>query len=271
MNDTSSGSSSAGGSTTRQLAWDYTELADAYAYRPNYADAAIDRVLEASQIDRNARVIDLGAGTGHLTIKLAARGLRILALEPNARMRAIGMARTEGLANVCWTDGVMTATSLDGGQFDLATYGSSFGVADYPSTLAEAGRILRPGGAVACLFNHRNLADPIQQAVEELIRSELPDFRHGNRRGDQTHYIDASGLFGPVERIDVEFLHEQATADWVAAWSAHATLRQQAGDRFAQILAGISALVAARCAETIRVPYTTRVWIASLRARSHQP
>jgi ubiquinone/menaquinone biosynthesis C-methylase UbiE len=245
----------------KRLEWDYSTLADSYSQRPNYADAAIDGLLEAAGMGGGDPALDVGAGTGHLTLKLAARDLKVTALEPNPQMRAIGVSRTMRLANVKWHDALMQQTGLPDASFKLVTYGSSFGVAGYEETLREAHRLLRRGGVMASLFNHRDLDDPLQQQIEDLIHREIPGYEYGNRRRDQTAFIATSGLFDRVRQIETPFIHEQNRETWVAAWSSHATLMRQAGDRFPAILKGIDDLVRRHTAGTVRVPYTTRVWI----------
>ena len=247
------------------MEWDYTALADSYSHRPNYADAAIDALVDATDLAAGDPVLDLGAGTGHLTLKLAARNLDVIAAEPNLRMREIGLSRTAGLANVHWRDALMEQTGLPDGAFTLVAYGSSFGVAGYEATLREAHRLLQPGRAMASLFNHRDLDDPLQRKIEALIHREVPGYGYGNRRGDQTAFIEASGLFADVQRIEVPFVHEQSTSAWLAAWSSHATLARQAGSRFLAIVAAIEELVAQEYQDTVRVPYTTRAWIGKRR------
>jgi ubiquinone/menaquinone biosynthesis C-methylase UbiE len=241
--------------------WDYTALAETYSERPTYADTAIDALVQAAALAAGDPVLDLGAGTGHLTLKLVERGLDVTAIEPNQRMREIGVRRTAAWSTVRWHDALMEQTGLPDGSCALAAYGSSFGVADYDATLREAFRVLRPGKPMACLFNRRDLTDPLQMAIEALIHREVPAYRYGPRRDDQASIIAASGLFQQVERIDVPFLHHQSTRTWLAAWASHATLARQAGDRFQAILDAIETLVIQAYPETVQVPYTTQVWI----------
>ena len=119
----------------------------------------------------------------------------------------------------------MTAPSI------LASFGSSFGVADRGATFREAARILRPGGALFLVFNHRDLEDPLQAEIEAFIHREVPAYRYGPRREDQGAVIDGSGLFRVVRRIE-ERVAYPADASWVRAWGSHATLQRQAGERF---------------------------------------
>src|SRR6266852_7178795 len=70
------------------------------------------------------RVCDVGAGTGNLTLPLAAAGLAVVALEPNAAMRALGRQRTAGVARVRWLAACAEATPLGDATCDLVTFGS---------------------------------------------------------------------------------------------------------------------------------------------------
>lgn len=242
--------------------WDYTDLAAAYVKRPDYAGQAIDEVLAKADLHQGARVCDVGAGAGHLTLELAKRGLTVVAVEPNAAMRAKGIERTSGFPDVAWHEGTGEHTGQAAGDFDLVTFGSSFNVTDRPIALRETARILKPPGWFACLWNHRDLDDPIQHDIEEAIRSCIPGYDYGSRREDQTSVIEASGLFGAVHRIDGHVRHEQRVDDCLEAWRSHATLHRQAAERFDEVIDAIGQILAKTHRSAIDVPYTTRVWMA---------
>ena len=248
--------------SARCLEWDYTRLADAYVSRPAYADAAIGEIAELTALPRGARALDLGAGTGHLTIKLAALGWDVLALEPNTAMRAHGVRRTRELRNVRWIDGVMEGTGLAEGSFSACTYGSSFGVVDRLVTLREAARLLEDSGWFACVYNHRVLEDPLQSEIETFIKSRVPHYDYGTRRQEQAEVIAESGLFGSPQRIEAPVAHVRPVDEWITAWRSHATLQRQSGDRFNEIVDGIAAIVARSCTDRVEVPYVTRGWVA---------
>ncbi len=250
--------------------WDYTDLADAYVRRPGYAPRAIDAFLALAGPGATRTVIDLGAGAGHLTAPLAERGGEILALEPNLAMRRHGIARTSAYANVSWMVGRMEDTGLAAGRFSLATCGSSFGVADHAATLREIARLLQPVGWFACLWNYRDLHDPMQREIEAHIKASIPNFQYGARRQDQTPIIQASGLFGDVQIVEAPIQHRVRKTEWIDAWRSHATLQRQAGERFERIVDGITAIVDDANGETLDIPYLTRVWIARRRPASRR-
>jgi ubiquinone/menaquinone biosynthesis C-methylase UbiE len=244
--------------------WDYTDLAPSYGKRPGYAPAAVAALLDAAGAGPGTTACDVGAGTGHLTILLLARGLRVLAVEPNDAMLALGEARTRGGAGVTWHRARGEATGLAPRCCDLVTYGSSFNVVDRGRALRETARILRPGGWLACLWNHRDLSDPLQRAIQEVIHAEVPGYAHGIRRQDQHATIAASGLFGDVRHRAYREEHRLERDEWLEAWRSHATLRRQAGARWPQVVDGIAGLVRARAGTDLVVPYTTALWMARL-------
>lgn len=246
--------------------WDYTTLADAYLNRPDYADAAIDKLLGLAGISKGQPVCDVGAGTAHLTIMLAQRGLKVVAVEPNDAMRAHGIKRTASFPDVRWHEGVGEATGQQAGAFRLVTFGSSFNVTDRPRALAEASRILASKGWFACMWNHRDLDDPIQSAVEGIIRKHLPSYDYGTRREDQTRVIDESALFDKVHYFEGTVRHMQTVADCVQAWRSHGTLQRQAGEKFTAIVDDIAAYLDGLRRNSIGIPYTTRVWAAQKRS-----
>jgi ubiquinone/menaquinone biosynthesis C-methylase UbiE len=243
--------------------WDYTDLARAYLKRPDYADTAVDALLERAAVRRGARVCDVGAGVAHLTLKLLERGLRVVAVEPNDAMRALGRERTAGrYPDAAWFEGTGEETGQPSGSFSLVTFGSSFNVTDRPRALRESVRILLPHGWFACMFNHRDLSDPLQDEIERAIKRQLPEYRYGTRREDQTPAIQQSGLFGKVEVIEGRVVHRQSLCDCLEAWRSHATLERQAGARFASVVDSIASVLDAHGGSVIEIPYTTRIWLA---------
>lgn len=250
-----------------KVQWDYTELAEAYVKRPDYADQAIHRMVEAAGLSPSARICDVGAGAAHLTILLAKQGFAINAVEPNDAMRTNGVRRTSEFPLVKWSEGVGEATGMESAAFELVTFGSSFNVCDRALALQEAHRILKPEGWFACMWNHRDLDDPLQQRIEEIIQSHIQDYAYGSRREDQTAVIDASGLFGPVVYLEGSVTHAVPVADFIEGWKSHGTLHRQSQEMFDAIIEEIGDAVRQHASgEKVSVPYTTRIWMAQKKA-----
>lgn len=245
--------------------WDYTALADAYLERPDYADAAIDAMLAIAGTKKGDKVCDVGAGVAHLTLMLAARGMAVTAVEPNDAMRANGIKRTAKFSDVKWHEGTGEDTGQPNHAYQLVTFGSSFNVCDRPRALKETVRIAQPKGWFACMWNHRDLDDPIQQKIESIIKSRVAGYGYGTRREDQRQVIDDSGLFKGVVHLDGRIMHSQTIDACVEAWRSHATLARQAGDAFASVVKDIDAYLRGLGKSSIEIPYATNIWIAQIR------
>ncbi|HUP82432.1 MAG TPA: class I SAM-dependent methyltransferase [Pirellula sp.] len=243
--------------------WDYTDLANAYLRRPNYSNAAIDAMMAIAGV-RTGTVCDVGAGVAHLTLMLASRGLQVHAVEPNDAMRANGKMRTAALPNVSWFEGTGEHTGQADHAFDLVTFGSSFNVCDRQLAMKESARILKPNGWFACMWNHRQLNDPIQTQIESIIKSEVPKYDYGTRREDQTAIIDSSMLFGRVVHVESGIVHEQSVVECVEAWQSHATLARQAGGSFSRVVSAIEKYLISLKQDKIKIPYSTNIWVAQL-------
>lgn len=245
--------------------WDYTTLAKAYLKRPDYSDSAIDQMIQAAELKANDRVCDVGAGVAHLTLKLVDRDLSVNAVEPNDEMRKYGMQRTSDM-NVEWTEGTGEDTGQESAAFKMTTFGSSFNVTDREATLKEVKRILIDNGWFAAMWNHRNLEDPIQENIENIIKGTIDNYDYGSRREDQSAVIRQSGLFDDVIKIEGAVMHTQSVAEVVEAWRSHATLHRQAGDKFDEIIVRISDYLTELGVDSIDIPYTTRIWMAQLKS-----
>lgn len=245
--------------------WDYTELAEAYLKRPDYAQTAIDEMLKKAGVKAGDMACDVGAGAAHLTSKLLEYGLKVCAVEPNDAMRANGIKRTSRFTDVEWFEGVGENTGMEDNKFDLVTFGSSFNVCDRLEALKETKRILKEGGCFACMWNHRDLDDPLQIEIENVFKEEIDGYSYGTRREDQTEVINQSGLFGPVEYIEGQVIHEILAEDFIEGWKSHGTVQRQSPEKFDLINEKIRKVVEAKGEKYIKVPYTTRIWLAKVK------
>ena len=245
--------------------WDYTNLAEAYLRRPDYAPVAIQEMLARSGVKPGDDACDVGAGAAHLTLELAKAGLNVCAVEPNDAMRANGIKRTKDYPNVSWFEGVGEDTGMEEAKFQLVTFGSSFSVCDRQQALVETNRILKSGGWFACMWNHRDLEDSLQKEIEEIIKRNIPGYQYGTRREDQTAVIEQSGLYKQVEFVSGQVVHHLAAEDFVEGWKSHATVYRQAPALFERIVGEIRDVVASLHQDTVAVPYITRIWMAQVK------
>jgi SAM-dependent methyltransferase len=178
----------------------FASAADLYERaRPSYPQEAIDWLVAQTRLASGSTVVDLGAGTGKLTRLLLPSGARVVAVEPIAEMRA----HIQG-AEVL--DGTAEAMPLPDGSADVVTVAQAFHWFDHDRALPEIHRVLCEGGKLVIVWNMRDLDDPVQRGVEELlrpIRKEVP----GQVLGAWRVPLHRSPLFGPA--TVGEFAYEQ--------------------------------------------------------------
>ena len=235
----------------------FSRSADAYdRARPDYPPAAVAWLAERLGLRPGRTVVDLAAGTGKLTRPLAATGAEVVAIEPVAEMRArIGDAAAGSL------DGTAEAIPLRDASADAVTVAQAFHWFDGPAALAEIHRVLRPGGALALVWNRRPLEDPVHAAIERIIapyRGDAPAHRTGAWRAA----FDATTLFGPLE--ERTFAHSRphdadALADRVGSTSFVAALDD--GPQ-ADVIAAVRALAAEG---PVELPYVCEVLVCDRR------
>lgn len=114
-------------------------------------------VLEMLAPAVGERVLDIGAGPGFLCADLATQvGVTgaVVGLEPSAPMRELATQRMPppGSARVEHVDGDATSLPFPDATFDAVTCTQVYEyVDDMPAALAEARRVLRPGGRLFVL------------------------------------------------------------------------------------------------------------------------
>ena len=235
----------------------FSDRVDDYVrYRPSYPEAAVDHVLAGLHAPR---VVDVGAGTGIWTAQLAARGVRVIALEPNADMRAAAPA----LANVTWQGGTAEATGLADASADLVTVAQAFHWFRAPEAILEFARVLAPGGRLALVWNRRRSDDPFTHGYREAILSVGGELSAETMTFDPG-VIPAGGAFtradrttfAHVQELDREGLHGRARS---------ASYVPKEGPRAVQLRARLDQLFDHHAAPSghVRLHYDCEVWRAT--------
>jgi SAM-dependent methyltransferase len=125
--------------------WARTPFHDAYWY---YRDAFFDLILPA----RPAQCVEIGCGEGRVARDLAARGHRVTGVDTSPTL--LRHAR-EADPSGAYVLADSAALPFPDGCFEAAVaYNSLQVVADMPGTVAEASRVLVPGGHLCVVVSH---------------------------------------------------------------------------------------------------------------------
>jgi SAM-dependent methyltransferase len=135
-----------------------------HAVRPGYPSAAVDWALPGQP----ERVLDLGAGTGILTRSLQQRQLAVVAADPSLSMlRTLAQDLPATSAVVATAEAIALRTAT----VDAVVVGAAFHWFSRPAADAEIGRVLRPGGSAALLWNPVDPAHPLGEIFRQARRS----------------------------------------------------------------------------------------------------
>ena len=221
----------------------FTERARDYACaRPAYPEQALDALFEGLGDVAGLTVVDLGAGTGISSRQLAARGADVIAVEPNAGMRA----QAADSPCVSWRDGVAEGTGLCDASADLVVAFQAFHWFDAPRALKEIARILRRPGRAALVYNERDETDAFTGEYGELVRRYATDETE-RRRADGRSAFQAYPAWKTLRTVE---LHNEQGLDraGIHARAGSTSYLPREGSAAAQLHAEIDRLFDAHCA-----------------------
>jgi ubiquinone/menaquinone biosynthesis C-methylase UbiE len=137
-------------------------------YRSGYPLAELDALAARVGLDGSGRIIDVGCGTGQLSIPLARHAGAVVAIDPVADMLAYGRraAQAAGVENITWLQGdSRQLAQLVAPNARAAFFAASFHWTDRPAVARELDGLLAPGGQIVVIN-------------DDLGDSEAPDWVH---------------------------------------------------------------------------------------------
>jgi len=169
------------------------------------------RALANDVKDQGGSILEVGCGTGRVTLQLAQVGVPIVGMDLSPAMLAVARQKSLGLANVRWVEGDMQSFEL-GERFDLVLIpGHSFQFmltpADQVACLTCISRHLTTNGKLVIHINHD---DPVWLA--NLTQGQGTDFEL------RAEYRQDSGLASVRKWTAWSYEPITQTASAVDAW-----------------------------------------------------
>jgi SAM-dependent methyltransferase len=240
--------------------------------------AAVDWYLP----DRVGRVVDLGAGTGALTRLLVDRSDEVIAVEPDDRMRAV-LADEVPLARAVAGSG--ESMPVADASVDAVIASTSWHWMDPVATVAEAARVLVPGGCLGALWTGADPDGPfLAEARERMLTPGTDGDRRGGElidlvettigRGDDRLVVPDGGPFDPPDheefRWDIaldadELIGLLGTFSWVITLSDE--VRTRVVDQARELLTAFGVTGAT----TVDIAWRTDAWRTRLRTPDGRP
>lgn len=246
--------------------------------RPDYPEQLFDDLVRLTHLQRGARVLEIGCGTGKATVPMARRGFEILCLEMGPRLADQAAANVSGFASV-----TVVAGSFDDWQpphpasFELVFAATAWHWLNPDTKYRRAWQALRPGGylafwAAAHVFPEQG--DPFFrdiQLVYDEIGEGLPADAPWPQPGqlpDQRVEIEASGLFQvmQIRHYDWEVRYDaESYIDLLRTFSGHLSMPEWKQQR---LYDAIRARLAARPDRLVRRHWGAALHIAQATAEN---
>ena len=168
-------------------------VADYIRFRPDYPETAIEQMLSGLGFPELLSVADIGAGTGILSMQIAARGALVVAVEPNEHMRGA----IEKHERILTQDGTAEACGLKDESINLIVCGQAFHWFDPTFALPEFRRVLKNGGRLALIWNMRDQEDPVSCGYAAALLKACEN-HPAARRGVPIETLAECELFGDL-------------------------------------------------------------------------
>ena len=130
------------------------------ATRQSYPVQLVDAVCASAGVGPGSDVLEIGCGTGQLTLQLAGRGFNLTAIDVGAAM--IQAARRNVADPMAGFQVCSFEDFADSEHFDLIVSATAFHWVDPDIGLAKAAWLLRPGGWLALLTSEERYPEPLR-------------------------------------------------------------------------------------------------------------
>lgn len=237
-------------------------VTDYVKYRPSYPTAVLDCLKAECGLAETAVIADIGSGTGLLTELFLKNGNFVYGIEPNQEMRQAGEQFLANYVNFTSVNGQAEATTLPDHSVDFVIAGQAAHWFDPEPTQAEFGRILRPGGVIAFVWNSRPVeATPFMRGYEHiLVKYALEDtgwlIREGGHERDPQQILGsdfASRSFTNHQSVDLAGLQGRTTSSSMMPLPGH--------PQYAPMLAALEQLFAAHQVDgRVTIHYLTELF-----------
>jgi ArsR family transcriptional regulator len=148
-------------------------------------------------------IADLGAGEGTFSQLLARRSKKVIAVDSSEKMVEYGreLARKHGVKNLEYRKGDLEEVPIRDATVDLAFFSQALHHAQHPArAVAEAARILKPGGRIVVL-------DLLRHSYEEA-RELYADLWLGFTEVEVTRFLRQAGF----KNIETSVVHSEDDA-----------------------------------------------------------
>lgn len=144
-------------------------------FRPLYPSALFEHLAHCYRLDGTGVALDLGCGTGQLSIPIAGYFSEVIGMDPDPDMlrEARRLATESDVTNIEFVSGSSWDLSTKMGPFRLITMADSFHWMDRDSVLEVLYEIVSSGGGVAVVSREIETPESYQTVLNQMLTQFL--------------------------------------------------------------------------------------------------
>lgn len=188
----------------------FDEVADLYdEVRPDYPTEIIEAIIKSSSLPDNAAILEVGPGTGQITLPFAEQGYQILGLELGENLAQVARRKFANFPKVTVETTALEDWTIQTESFDLFLSAQAFHWIKPDIGLSIAHQSLKQGGSIALVW-HLDMSHTTEfyKATTPLFDKYVPtDASRPNPPGSVKLYRDAletSKLFSNLKEHFVD-------------------------------------------------------------------
>lgn len=209
----------------------FGEVAELYdEVRPDYPRQLVSDVLQWSNLPQNARLLEIGCGTGKATRLFAPHGHDMTCVDPAAGMLRVARRTCTEYPNVNFVESIFEDWTLPPEPFDLVYSAQAFHWIDPVRGLAQVANALKPGGAFSLFWHFDQYPNAALRAtIDAAYKKFAPNLRSpakGEKNSSQwPEVVRNSGHFTDIETGEYEWQAEYDADSWVRLLQTHSDHR----------------------------------------------
>lgn len=164
-------------------------------------DAMIDALARETRLTRASRALEIGIGTGRIAIAVAGRLERLFGIDLSRDMMAVLRRKIEGTnLQIALTEGNALYLPYPNDTFDLAYAVHVYHlVANWREAMADARRVIKPGGSFVVSFHRRDDDSPnvrLRDEMRRLAREYGVDTRRPGAQSEDETLGEIQNMYG---------------------------------------------------------------------------
>lgn len=261
----------------RQQSQVFGEVAEIYhLYRPGYPNDLFEWILSTCKPSTSELIVDIGCGTGKASGPLLSHGFEIVGLEPDPAMARVAARELREFKLFSVEEYAFEDWPNAGRKPELLIAGQSWHWTNPKQRFQRAASILKPEGWL-CIFWNRPERDKheFDNDIDHIYAELVPEFEHklssirlpGSKAAitadTPTEEIDASGLFGPVQELQIGWEREISTLHHIQNLRTQSDHRMLKPNIRNELLRRVAEVINA-CGGSYKQTFTTHAYAAKL-------